>query len=158
MTRRKELRMERKAAKVENKRSKAQSRLELAKQGIVTPSAADGIGKSLGAVSAAVGSIMGGPAAALANAMQPQQEAPQQAYTPPPTYTPPYVPDNNNVSLGQASKAVQQVMEQVADTTASPATGKNKSAASEDDKNKNLPWIIGGVIAFLLIIFLLFKK
>lgn len=156
-TEKKAVKIDKRKAKVENLRSKAQSRLELAKQGIVTPGVGDTIAKSLGGVASMVGNIMGGGGPADA-----PQSLEDQA-----TYAPPIVnPIYNPAPIGKISDEMKQVTEP-GDTTAlaqQQALLAQLAAAKtpddkKDDKNKNLPFIIGGIaIAVMLVVVVLLKK
>lgn len=150
-----EVKLQKKLAKVENIKSKAQSRLELAKKGIVTPGIGDTIGKSLAGVAGLASNLLGGGG---------QQQAPEVQQSMPDlmSQVPPAIfntgGDRSMGSMSGDSTYVPDV-QQVYEAAKQTAPGQNAGTAADEkdkDKNKNTGLIIGGVVGLVLLLAVVF--
>jgi hypothetical protein len=141
------LKIEAKRGRIGNLKSKAESRLMLAQQGISTGSAGAQIGKGvLGAVSSIFGGGSGGgggtEASAISQATPTNIGESQQGYMP--------------SSLGEMQTREIMNSKQASDPTYTPPA---LPVEPQDlKKNKNLPFIIGGAVLLLIVMFMMMKK
>lgn len=153
-----EAKMKIKSAKADALRNKGLAKLELAKLGVATPTFGDSMGKALSGAAGLASNILGG--GGQSQAPDVQQSMPDLMSQVPPAifntgggrsmgsmagdenYVPPVNQDSSNVK-------------QAADQ----AGGGKKPDEPKDNKNKNLPFIIGGIaVAVMVVVVVLMKK
>lgn len=150
-----DLRAEAKRARIYNLKSKADSRLTLAQQGIVTPS---GVGSALSGVASLASTFMGGGGG------QSQPDYPQQSGGDqmPPVYQTPF-PQGTPNTVGMQQTAATYPFDA---STGLDSMPQSKSRGNTDDtgeqpekkQNKNLPFIIGGAVILVIIIMVMMKR
>lgn len=151
-----EIKNERKRANIELKNSKAYSRRTLADQGIVQPSGAAGIGAALGSVASLAGNLTGmSQAGSVLSAVTggAPSVADQVSEMPPAVY-------NTNPSRSMGSMANDQYYApNVVDTSMPLPTGSDTPKKDDTKKDKNMPFIIGGIaVAVLVVVMVMLKK
>jgi hypothetical protein len=155
-----ELKKEKKQAKAENVRSKAQSRIILANQGIVQPTAASAIGQSIAGLASTVTSLAGGGIANVLSGASGGSQANNATIGDQISSAPPVLTGSTaSKSIGQsADQNSEQAVYTPPQNDYKPAVDPNAPDPKKDGKNKNMPYIIGAVVIAIILIILLIRK